>query len=114
MQILNKLSLLFELYSHSDEVLFQHKALNYFTLKAPTQHAHDTECKVIEHTLIHFSGGLRSFGRGASGHGRLGLGDENRRAEPTICTALMKKKIIKLASYSLHSLCIDANGCVYS
>eukprot|EP01083_Nonionella_stella_P178757 632499_1 len=88
----------------------QHKAFNYFTLNTPAYD--DTEFKVIEDTLIHLSGGLRSFGNGDNG--TLGLGDEKNRSEPTICTALMKKKIIKISSYYTHTLCVDANGCVYS
>eukprot|EP01083_Nonionella_stella_P032880 90002_1 len=70
------------------------------------------ECKVIEDTLIHLGDGLRSFGKGE--YGRLGLGDGKNRSEPRICTALIKKKIIKISSFFAHSLCIDANGCVYS
>eukprot|EP01083_Nonionella_stella_P107539 311542_1 len=110
-QILNTFSMIFDFYkSHQTVDVFQHKAFNYFTFKAPA--CEDTEFKVIEDTMIHLSGGLRSFGNGDNG--RLGLGDDNGRSEPTICTALMKKKIIKIASYYAHSLCIDANGCVFA
>eukprot|EP01083_Nonionella_stella_P192592 711811_1 len=102
--------MIFDLYTHNDQVVFQHKPFNYFTFKAPA--CDDTGFKVTEDTLIHLSGGLRSFGNGDNG--RLGLGDEKNRLEPTICTALMKKKIVKICSYVAHTLCVDANGCVYA
>eukprot|EP01083_Nonionella_stella_P281635 958360_1 len=50
-QILNKISMIFDLYTH--QVAVQHKAFNYFTLKTPAYDA--TQFKVIEDTSIHFS-----------------------------------------------------------
>eukprot|EP01083_Nonionella_stella_P178599 631367_1 len=110
-QIIKTFSKIFDLYKSDQKVdVFQHKAFNCFTVKAP---AYDgTEFKVIENSFIHLSGGLRSFGDGANG--RLGLGDDKKRLEPTLCTALMKKKIIKISTYYAHCLCVDANGCVYA
>eukprot|EP01083_Nonionella_stella_P179681 638701_1 len=79
-QILNTFSRIFDLYKSDQKVgVFQHKPFNYFTIKAYD----GTELKVIEDTLIHLSGGLRSFGDGDNG--RLGLGDSNGRSGPTIC-----------------------------
>eukprot|EP01083_Nonionella_stella_P017406 48693_1 len=45
-QILNKISMIFDLYTH--QVAVQHKAFNYFTLKTPAYDA--TQFKVIEDT----------------------------------------------------------------
>eukprot|EP01083_Nonionella_stella_P110089 321924_1 len=62
-QILSRFLRIFDLYKLDQKVdVFQHKAFNYFTLKASTQH--DTEFKVIDDTFIHLGGGLRSFGHG--------------------------------------------------
>eukprot|EP01083_Nonionella_stella_P184964 673157_1 len=111
MQMLNTFSMIFDVYKH--KVAFQHKAFNYFTIKTPV--FGDTEFRVVDDTVTHFSDNLYCFGsNGVSDNERLGLGDLRKSiSEPTICAAFIKKKIVKISSY-LHSLCIDTNGCVYA
>eukprot|EP01083_Nonionella_stella_P046110 123481_1 len=111
-KLLDTFSMIFDLYKHNDQVVFQHKPFNYFTLKTAAND--ETEFKVIDDDATEFNGcGLRSFGY--ENDGALGVGEIKKSTwYPQMCTALSKKKIIKISAYYEHMLCVDSNGFAYS
>eukprot|EP01084_Bolivina_argentea_P095715 172046_1 len=66
------------------------------------------------HTLLlTTNGALLSFGSGDSG--KLGHGhEENKIYKPKVIEALLSKHVIDIAAGNVHSLCVTADGQLYS
>lgn len=68
----------------------------------------------FSHTLALISGSLDVYAWGSGHGGKLGLGDEQNRSEPTLIQAMKRRGTSSLACGALFSLALSQKGLVYS